>query len=241
MSDEPRGAGRGSAPDEPSPEVGSRERPLFVDNQGGNTLERAIRDHLGALRGQGVLPFEACIATAFFNVPGFELLAGDLERLPRVRLLLGAEPTPEAVRPERRPGDPIGEELERREIRTALEHLDRGLERQRDLLPFDRETDAAVRRLLAFLRSGRIDVCRLQGQYLHAKAFNFRLAGGGLLVGSSNLTRGGLRGNLELNLGHYDDPIVARVERWFDELWERAEDFDLAAVFARLVRSSRPT
>jgi hypothetical protein len=47
----------------------SPTRPLFIDNRDGNTLDRAIADHLRTLRREMALPWEVCIATAFFNVP----------------------------------------------------------------------------------------------------------------------------------------------------------------------------
>ncbi len=81
---------------------------------------------------------------------------------------------------------------------------------------------------------------RFENHFLHAKAFVFRVAGGGLLVGSSNLTYGGLRRNLELNLGHYEDPVVGKVETWFDALWEQAAPYDLAAIYDRLMADYPP-
>ena len=36
-----------------------------------------------------------------------------------------------------------------------------------------------------------------------------------------NLTAAGLSSNLELNLGHYDEPLD-KVEKWYDEVWEEA-------------------
>lgn len=124
--------------------LGGREHPLFVDNRDGNTLERAIRGHLAALRETGRMPWELCIATAFFTLEGFRLLADDLEQLSGVRLLLGAEPEPEFALPERRPGDPQPERLAERHIRHSLGRLEHGLARHRDLLPFDAETFSAV-------------------------------------------------------------------------------------------------
>jgi len=224
----------------------SSTRPLFIDNRDGNTLDRAIAQHLAALRRESALPWEVCIATAFFNVPGFNLLADELEQVAHVRLLLGAEPTPEAVAPIRRPVDPNEPEFTRRQVATALKNLDKGMAQARDLLPFDEATDAAVRRLLAMLypaREGeraRLEVRRFEKHFLHAKAFVFRVVGGGLLVGSSNFTSGGLRRNLELNLGHYEDPVVGKVETWFDSLWEEAAPFDLAAIFDRLMADYPP-
>jgi len=224
----------------------SPTRPLFIDNRDGNTLDRAIADHLRTLRREMALPWEVCIATAFFNVPGFNLLADELEQVAHVRLLLGAEPRPEAVAPQRRPGDPTEPEFTRRQVTAALKDLDGGLAQARDLLPFDEATDAALRRLLAMLypvRDGeqpRLEVRRFENHFLHAKAFVFRVAGGGLLVGSSNLTYGGLRRNLELNLGHYEDPVVGKVETWFDALWEQAAPYDLAAIYDRLMADYPP-
>ncbi len=218
----------------------SAPRPLFVDNRNGNTLDRAVSRHLCALRAEQAMLWEVCIASAFFNVPGFDLIAADLAQVSKVRLLLGAEPQPEANLPERRPGDPFEPEFTKRLVAGALEQLVTGLRRGRDLLPFDSRTDSAIRRLLDYLHSGKVEVRRYNDQFLHAKAFVFRTVGGGILVGSSNLTYGGLKGNLELNLGHYEDAVVAKVENWFDELWENAVPFDLAAIYDRLMAEYPP-
>lgn len=218
----------------------SATRPVFVDNRRGNSLDAAICDHLRTLRRENQMLWGVDVATAFFNVQGFALLADELERVGRVRLLLGADPRPEAVRPERTPGSPPEPEFTKTLVHEDLERLDDGLRRSRDLLPFDDEADAALRRLLAYLHSGKIEVRRFERQYLHAKAFVFRVGGGGLLVGSSNLTYAGLRGSLELNLGHYEDPVVGKVEDWFDELWHQATPFDLAAIYDRLMAEYPP-
>ncbi|MBM3335985.1 hypothetical protein FJY63_15105, partial [Candidatus Sumerlaeota bacterium] len=64
----------------------------FVDNRDGLTLDAALCAHLAALRQQEQSIGSVDIATAFFNVPGFNLLAEEFCRAPKVRLLLGAEP-----------------------------------------------------------------------------------------------------------------------------------------------------
>ena len=81
-------------------------RPLFVDNRDGNTTARAIRAHLGALRSEDRTSAELCIASCSFNPQGLELIAEEARHVPRIRLLLGADPTPEALRPRRMPPDP---------------------------------------------------------------------------------------------------------------------------------------
>ncbi|MDQ7014132.1 MAG: helicase-related protein [Planctomycetota bacterium] len=228
-----------STPDPSEPSL-SESRPRFVDNRDGNTLSKALKQHLVALQQEQALPWGLDIATAFFNLQGFDLIAGELEDLGRVRLMLGAEPVPESCQPQREPGDPDEPEWTQRQVGVALDDLDEGLVRERDLLPFDGETDAAVRRLLGYLHSGKVEVRRYTKGFLHAKAYIFRTAGGGLVVGSSNLTYAGLRRNAELNLGHYEDRVVGRVEQWYDELWDRAEPYDLAGVYDRLMAEYDP-
>lgn len=215
-------------------------RPHFVDNRDGLTLDKALCEHLRELRERQQFIFSVDIATAFFNVPGFDLLAEEFYRVPKVRLLLGAEPRPEAERVLPQPGDPPEPQFTARLVAEGITRLNDALARSRDLLPFDAESDAAVRRLLDVLHSGRVEVKRYTKRFLHAKAFLFRTPGGGLVTGSSNLTYAGLRRNLELNLGHFDVPAVPRVEMWFDDLWENAEPFDLAAIYDRLMAEFPP-
>jgi hypothetical protein len=215
-------------------------RPLFVDNQDGNTLAWAIKVHLRTLREAGKTPAELCVASAYFNPQGLALLARELRQVPRVRLLLGAAPTPEALLPRRRLTDPREPEFTQRRLRASLGRMEEALRADRNRIPFDLEGDRALRTLLDFLRSGRIEVRRYEGQFLHAKAFLFRGENRGLLSGSSNLTRAGLQSNLELNLGHWDDQLVARVEAWYEALWKEAVCFDLAAIYEDLLSQYPP-
>ncbi|MFQ5506111.1 MAG: phospholipase D-like domain-containing protein [Planctomycetota bacterium] len=180
------------------------------------------------------------MASACFNPQGLELLARDLGHVPRVRLLLGADPTPEALRPRRRPTDPREPEFTRRRLRASLCRMEEALQADRNRIPFDLEGDRALRTLLDFLHSGRIEVRRYEGHFLHTKAFLFHGEDRGLLSGSSNLTRAGLQSNLELNLGHWANPLLARVEAWYDALWEEAVPFDLAAVYEQLLAEYPP-
>jgi len=215
-------------------------RPVFIDNRDGNTLQKAITAHLHSLRKAGATPEELCISTAYFNPQGLELLAGEAEHIGRIRLLLGVEPTRETLTRRRNPDDPPEPKFTRVWISNELEKLEKGLRTDRDLLPFDPATDRAVRRLLGFLRSGKVESRRYRGHFLHAKAFLFRGPDRGILSGSSNLTAAGLRTNLELNFGFYDDPLVGKVEEWFDELWDEAEPFDLAAIYEELLQEYPP-
>jgi len=223
---------------DPNPIPGGR--PLFIDNQAGNTLAAAITASVASLEAGGAVLHGLDIASAFFSLRGFEIVHRAIDRVPRVRLLLGAEPTPEAGRPLHRAGDPPEPRFTEAQIKAGLTAVEHGLARDRDLLPFDATSDAAIRALLSAVSSGRFEVRRYERQFLHAKAFLFRAPDGGLISGSSNFTAGGLRSNLELNLGNYDAALVARVQQWFDELWLDSVPFDLAAIYDRLLAEFEP-
>jgi hypothetical protein len=227
------------APDPHHPSL-SAERPLFIDNRDGNTLDVAVRHHLAALRGQHALAFGFSAAATFFDVPGFRLLADDLEHAGKVRPLLGAEPAPEADLRPPAPGDPPEPEFTRRCVGLALARLDTGLRAARDRLPFDGDTARAVERLLEWLGSGKVEVRRHEDAFLPARGFLFHQPGGGIVFGSANFSEAGLRGMPALALGHYEDIVAGKVEAWFDELWVGALPYDLGALYEGLTDNYPP-
>lgn len=188
-------------------------RPEFITNQDGNTLLAALAAVLpdapaapapGFAEGPAA-PAEIAIATAFLSPAGFGAIAERLAQARRVRLLIGAEPEPEALRLARhrlrKPGDSPAAALERRELAEGLKLLEAALRAARDRLPFTAETRRSLRRMAAMLRRGQLETRRYERAFLHAKAILFDGPRPGLIAGSSNLTRAGLTTNLELNLG----------------------------------------
>ena len=204
--------------------------PEFVDNLDGNTLDRALRERLKHLLETLREPPSVSIATGYFNPGGFGRLADVLRCASGVRLLLGAEPLPATMLPERRLGEPRGERYEKKLADEELDRTESKLRHDRDRLPFSVQSRTSVRELLDFLDSGKIEVRRYEQRFLHGKAFLFS-GKQGVLAGSSNFTLAGLTSNLELNLGQYQPGVVASVENWFDRLWDDANPYDLAAIY----------
>ena len=207
-------------------------KPELATNRAGRTVAEALNGYITHAATGFVGGARLDIASAYFNVGGYSLLADSLDHLTGARLLLGAEPTP----PENRPrvlGDESAwpERAAAARLRRALEGHERDLTTDRDLLGFSVEADAAVRRLVAWLQSGNVQVRRLEGRFLHGKAFLVSDRSHGVVAGSSNFTRAGLATNLELNLGNYSPHVVRQVQEWFEELWSEAADYDLAALF----------
>jgi hypothetical protein len=207
--------------------------PVFATNRPDRdeSVAAEINRLLKGLREQLAIPPAIAIATAYLNAQGFVLLAEELERAPRVRLMIGAEPQqPEERLFARRPTDA---EL----LAKAIEDHELGLRDERDLAGFTIERDAAERRLVAWLRmldetgTPRVEVRRFTKAFLHGKAYIPESDLAGVLAGSSNVTFAGLHLNRELNLGYETGTHKRLIRDWFEELWAEADPYDLAAIY----------
>jgi superfamily II DNA/RNA helicase len=136
------------------------------------------------------------IATAYFNIGGWQSIRDGLERLGTFRLLLGDEPEQ---------GMNIGiHEIGAKPIQGLIRDLSQA--------SFDAHTQGTIEDLIAFLRRDNVQVRLYTHNFLHAKCYLFdasegfeRIAPQVAIVGSSNFTRGGLYINRELNLVHRAD------------------------------------
>jgi superfamily II DNA or RNA helicase len=102
-------------------------------------------------------------------------------------------------------------------------------ERVRAMVNFLRRDGVKVRRFLGTdvgkIAEGKVLDYQSSRTRLHAKAYLFAGEMGDFAaVGSSNLTKSGLKGNAELNLATYDTALVRQLETWFDSKWEQGQD-----------------
>ncbi len=182
--------------------------PYVIDNRR-HKLADVLNDLLGS---ESVRALD--VASAYFNVGGFDLLRDQLEALASFRLLLGSEPDTA--------GD-LG--------------LSQALRRDLEAAPFDQETLDRVEALIRFLRRETVAVRLYQAGFLHAKAYlsfgdeapgdRFTPVAG--IVGSSNFTQAGLSTNHELNLSH--KAVIDEAE---------ADDFEAQAAIAPLLDGPEP-
>ena len=208
------------------------EKPELAVNRDGRTVAGALSGFITHAATGFVGGASVDIATAYFNVGGYSLLADALDQATGIRLLVGAEPEPpENRRRALRAEPPQAQRAARARMRRALDDQEQNLRFERDHLGFTLETDTATRRLVDWLRTANVDVRRLEGRFLHGKAFVVGDRSHGVVAGSSNFTYAGLATNLELNLGNYAPHVVSQVQEWFEELWDEAAPYDLAALF----------
>jgi hypothetical protein len=205
-------------------------KPEFIDNSRGNNLLDALRSHIDWLILTYREPVELSIATGYFDPEGFAMIIDKLAALKKTKLLLGAEPIPPPAKPKRKPGEPKGEKYDAELIKHTLQLNERGLYDDRNLMEFSPKMDDCIKKLIDFLESGKVEVRRYEKRFLHGKAYIFS-TDEGVIAGSSNLTAAGLTRNLELNLGHFQPSLVRLVKSWFDNLWEEAVPYDLAAIY----------
>ena len=214
---------------------------LALNLGGGETVAAAINGFLRYAAVGLTGPTHLDIASAYFDAEGYAQISETLGRIDSVRLLLGAEPHPPAPRPR-----PLGDGFrpsgtsEQQKLEQATRELDENIRWGRDMLGFTPETASHVAHLLRWLESGRVQVRKLRSQFLHGKAFLIGTDGHGVIAGSSNFTRAGLTTNAELNLGNYSPHIVGQVQEFFNRLWERAEEYDVAAIFNQEFKPHQP-
>ncbi len=216
-------------------------KPELATNRAGQTVAEVVSEFVRNAAGVYVGGAHLDIATAYFNLEGYSLLADALDELNGVRLLLGAEPTPPENK-KRRLGieSSKASRAARKRLSEALQKHEHAIVDDWQLLGFSQETDESAKRLVGWLRSGKVEVRRLQDRFLHGKAFIVGTQTHGLLAGSSNFTRAGLTTNLELNIGNYTPRTVTQVQEWFDEIWDAAEPYDLARCFEERFEPHHP-
>ena len=164
------------------------------------------------------------VATAYVGLDGLDALvkAADAQQQ-AVKLLIGAAPIEGALT-----GSPDASAVRDR-FRESVD----ALRRERNFSGFPASRRIVVERVSEFIASEQAEVRRYTQRFLHGKAYTLgplnddgNLIGpGAALVSSANLTHGGLTGNLELGMVHYQPNVVAMTLEWHRRLWEQADDF----------------
>jgi hypothetical protein len=123
--------------------------PMFASNRPDKdeTVAASLNQLFGTMRDKLRETPNIAIATAFLNPAGFNLIADELEKAPRVRLLLGAEPEQEVIRA-------ISDSDADRNIRLAdaLKRHSDWMVAERDALGFTREASTQALRLVEWLK-----------------------------------------------------------------------------------------
>ncbi len=172
--------------------------PDLIDNQN-YQLGEVLKDILA----QAHEP-QMGVVTAFFNLRALELLRQELDKVVRLRLLLGKEQEQAFV---------VGERLlaELEDATAKAETTAQEIQRWRD-----------------FLAQEKVEIRRYIKAFCHGKTYivsGVPTLGTLGIVGSSNFTGAGLTTNLELNAVLKQASAVQELQKWFESLWAEAEDY----------------
>jgi superfamily II DNA/RNA helicase/nicotinamide mononucleotide adenylyltransferase len=192
----------------------------------------------------------ARFAVGYFFLSGLESIADRLEGVKELRLLIGNTTNRETIEQIAEGYKRL--ELVQNAIETqsypsrteASRMVDETVTNIRSVVEHMEQTDQGeclVKTLVRMISEKRLKVRVYTRGRLHAKAYIFdyyntlfdrvgrpieRHEKGIAIIGSSNLTLSGIRHNTELNVVVQGNDNHAELVRWFDELWDEAEDFD---------------
>ena len=158
------------------------------------------------------------IAVGYFYLGGFDLLKENLRRAERIEILIGTDTD-----------------------QRTIDELERGF--AADLEKYDRsEAQEGINRLYALIQEDKVDVRVYDDSRFHPKLYLFEHPAGSpdlgkAIIGSSNLSASGLRGNVELNVEKKDNNTIRYLGEWFDEIWEEASEFDKDLMSAEIEKS----
>lgn len=204
----------------------------IIDNR-----EEKLADHIGKLLDNAQ---RARFAVGYFFLSGFKAIAGRLEEVEELRLLIGSttsRETVEALVLSRESEEAAAKALEAKRYQTPAEKREAAAEAAQQLtklaaqLPQTDEDEDYIKQLARLVRDGKIKVKVFTKGVLHAKAYiadfkDGQFHTGAAIVGSSNLSLSGVSSNTELNVVVPGNENHEKLGQWFDELWADAEDFD---------------
>jgi len=147
------------------------------------------------------------VASAYFNIAGFQLIKDSLSGVEKFRLLIGTSPQTD----EKKPDIFQPEELYREKFRQDLEEE-----------VFEKDKKDAIVLLIKLLKRPNWEIRIYDKGFLHGKVYIFEKMA---IIGSSNFTYSGFTSNTELNTVLDEAHSKYIREEWFERLWEESRDF----------------
>ncbi len=180
------------------------------------------------------------MAVGYFYLSGFEAIREKLHKVQKLKLVIGNRTNQETV--EELVKGHAGEEIIKTELRKQqLKNKEQKQQiKQETQLAYandltymeqDSSNETGLRALWQLIKENRIELRVYTKGFLHSKAYIFEdpnnafAPEGCAIIGSSNLSIGGLRNNSELNVKINHDSDVKDVKKWFNDIWDNSESF----------------
>ncbi len=206
----------------------------FITNEPGGTLRQRFADLLAADTSR----FDCLVG--YFFISGFHKLYPSLEKVEKIRILVGLRTDRsvwELLRDAREPPGVLPPSHA-----TVREHVPKDMLQEFDTAPYTAEVEAGVGKFTEWIRSGKLEIKAHPSESLHAKLYimTFREGdrdAGRVITGSSNLTESGLAENLEFNVELKNRSDYDFAMGKFNELWAAAVDVSRPCADAILQQS----
>ena len=204
----------------------------IIDNR-----DEKLVEHIKSILGSTDL---ARFAVGYFFLSGLEAIQDKLNGVKKLRLLIGNTTSRETIEQisegyKRLSLVQAAEEqeyfLNKSETKQRVDETGSNLRKTVELMDQTNDGEALIKSLIQLIEERRLEVKVYTKGRLHAKAYIFDYQKGNYengisIVGSSNLTLSGLSHNTELNVVVHGNENHERLGKWFDQLWDEAEDFE---------------
>ena len=184
---------------------------------------------------------KARFAVGYFFLSGFQSIVEELQGVKELRLLIGNTTNRDTLEQLAEGHRRLVQVAQFTEAQVYVKRADarqmgvdtaENISQSVEFMDQTNEAEALIKLLVQMIAEKRLLVRVYTKGRLHAKAYIFdyrqdgRYEKGAAIIGSSNLTLSGLRHNTELNVVVQGAANHTELCRWFDELWDEAEDFD---------------
>ena len=185
----------------------------IIDNtQDGITMQKILNSEIPFIK-------QFDVSTGYFNVDGYGMLRHTLEKVAptksfTMRLLLGKEailPKIDSFEKYAQQYSEFQNNKDNMSVKTRLDETD-----------FTLESRINTTSLINLLNLSNVQVRMGTNRFNHSKCYI--LGNDSVFIGSSNFTQGGLVGNYELNAGLYQPGVAEQTRKWFDRMWDQAQD-----------------
>lgn len=202
-----------------------------------------------------VLPFatqiDACVG--YFNLRGWQQISPAIKAMnepvsdgPRARLLIGMALSADRELHQELRRMWFAKEPEQPTLERATSLARQAVEKFAEQLTWavpSASDQKGLRQLLEDLEAGLVKVKFYSRELLHAKLYVVHTGEGAVkswrgVVGSSNLTNAGLRGQGELNLEETDHQLTGELAQWFSDRWDDNFSIDVSEWLAETLRNS---
>ena len=192
-----------------------------------NEPERDLYSRFAAILKSNTQFFD--VVVGYFRTSGFFKLYPSLERVEKIRILVGLNVDRFTIKII----DRMKEEVQYSSFthKEAKKILEETVEQEFDVSTTTSEVEKGVRVFIEWLRSGKLEMRMYTESPIHAKVYIMRKDPeevpdmfGSVITGSSNFSEAGLLNNMEFNVELKDAPDVQFALDKFEELWAKSED-----------------